>query len=294
MGIGKPKNQHSLDNLKYLFGILNKNQTVTENNKDLLIETLRSISEILIWGDQNDSTVFDFFLEKSMITFFLHYMKQKHGRYICVQLLQTLNILFENIRNETSLYFLLSNNHINNIIFHKFDFSDEEVMAYYISFLKTLSLKLNRHSIHFFFNERQSEFPLFVEALKFFDHPEAMVRIAVRTLTLNVFNVQVQSMQTFVKNKTASYYFSNLVWLIRNQLLDLDITVKNTVDHTHRSRLIDLIDEHVDHLNYIQDVYMLNNIGLCHCLTEQLIRRLLVPVYLSSLLAKEKFNIKVI
>jgi len=120
-----------------------------------------------------------------------------------------------------------------------------------------------------------------------------MVRIAVRTLTLNVYNVQVQSMQTFVREKTAAHYFSNLIWLIRNQLLDLDITVKNTVDHTHRSRLIDLIDEHVDHLNYIQDVYMLNNIGLCGCLTEQLIRRLLVPVYLSSLLVKEKFNIKV-
>lgn len=30
-------------------------------------------------------------------------MKQKCGSYVCVQLLQTLNILFENIRNETSL-----------------------------------------------------------------------------------------------------------------------------------------------------------------------------------------------
>ena len=66
-------------------------------------------------------------------------------------------------------------------------------MAYYISFLKTLSLKLNTHSIHFFFNEvfiyifilnfvyiyyiicifkKASEFPLYVEAIKFFDHPE--------------------------------------------------------------------------------------------------------------------------
>lgn len=78
MGIGKPKNPHSIENLKYfvnfeilkclifflnfryLYGILNKNQTVTENNKDLLIETLRSISEILIWGDQNDSGVFEY------------------------------------------------------------------------------------------------------------------------------------------------------------------------------------------------------------------------------------------
>lgn len=49
--------------------------------------------------------------------------------------------------------YLLSNNHINSIIVHKFDFSDEEVLAYYISFLKTLSFKLNVHTIHFFYNE---------------------------------------------------------------------------------------------------------------------------------------------
>jgi len=49
--------------------------------------------------------------------------------------------------------YLLSNNHVNDVICHKFDFSDEEVMAYYISFLKTLSLRLNKHTIHFFYNE---------------------------------------------------------------------------------------------------------------------------------------------
>ena len=112
-----------------------------------------------------------------MLSFFLRIMKQKCGSFVCVQLLQTLNILFENIRNETSLCkwgiksilcvifsntllnftdYLLSNNHVNCIIVHKFDFSDEEVMAYYISFLKTLSLKLNVHTIHFFFNEVKS------------------------------------------------------------------------------------------------------------------------------------------
>ena len=47
----------------------------------------------------------------------------------------------------------MSNNHVNSIIVHKFDFSDEEVMAYYISFLKTLSFRLNKHTIHFFYNE---------------------------------------------------------------------------------------------------------------------------------------------
>ncbi len=49
--------------------------------------------------------------------------------------------------------YLLSNNHVNSLIVLKLDFSDEEVLAYYISFLKTLSFKLNKHTIHFFFNE---------------------------------------------------------------------------------------------------------------------------------------------
>jgi len=38
-----------------------------------------------------------------MLVFFLKYLEQKSGQFICVQLLQTLNILFENISNETSI-----------------------------------------------------------------------------------------------------------------------------------------------------------------------------------------------
>jgi hypothetical protein len=34
-----------------------------------------------------------------MLSYFLKIMKQNCGAYVCVQLLQTLNILFENIRN---------------------------------------------------------------------------------------------------------------------------------------------------------------------------------------------------
>ena len=112
-----------------------------------------------------------------MQQFFLKTLSQKCGRFVCLQLLQTLSILFENIRNETSICellllkiymymyislcllcllcadYLLSNNHVNSLIVLKLDFSDEEVLAYYISFLKTLSFKLNTHTIHFFYNE---------------------------------------------------------------------------------------------------------------------------------------------
>ena len=55
---------------------------------------------------------------------------------------------------------------------------------------KVDSFHLNQHTIHFFYNEHLRDFPLYTEAIKFFKHSESMVRIAVRTLTLNVYKGQ--------------------------------------------------------------------------------------------------------
>ncbi|XP_042562671.1 protein CLEC16A-like isoform X1 [Clupea harengus] len=286
----KSKNIHSLDHLKYMYHVLTKNTTVTDHNRNLLVETIRSITEILIWGDQNDSSVFDFFLEKNMFAFFLNILRQKSGRYVCVQLLQTLNILFENISHETSLYYLLSNNHVNSIIVHKFDFSDEEIMAYYISFLKTLSLKLNNHTVHFFYNEHTNDFALYTEAIKFFNHPESMVRIAVRTITLNVYKVSLdnQHMLHYIRDKTAVPYFSNLVWFIGSHVIELDKCVQTDEEHKNRGKLSDLVAEHLDHLHYLNDILTINCEFLNEVLTDHLLNRLFLPLYVYSLVGQEQ------
>ncbi|XP_077172166.1 protein CLEC16A isoform X2 [Paroedura picta] len=282
------RNVRSLDNLKYMYHILTKNTTVTEHNRNLLVETIRTITEILIWGDQNDSSVFDFFLEKNMFVFFLNILRQKSGRYVCVQLLQTLNILFENISHETSLYYLLSNNYVNSIIVHKFDFSDEEIMAYYISFLKTLSLKLNSHTVHFFYNEHTNDFALYTEAIKFFNHPESMVRIAVRTITLNVYKVDNQPMLHYIRDKTAVPYFSNLVWFIGSHVIELDNCVQTDEEHRNREKLSALVAEHLDHLHYLNDILIINCEFLNEVLTDHLLNSLFLPLYVYSLVDQDK------
>lgn len=48
-------------------------------------------------------------------------------KLLSVQLLQTLGILVENIRQAAFNYYLLSNDYLNAILAHKFDFDDEEV-----------------------------------------------------------------------------------------------------------------------------------------------------------------------
>lgn len=49
-----------------------------------------------------------------------------------------------------------------------------------------------------------------------------MIRIAVRTLTLNVYRVEDEAMRKYILNSTAVPYFSNIVWFIRQQCQTLD------------------------------------------------------------------------
>jgi protein CLEC16A len=181
------------------------------------------------------------------------------------------------------LDYLLSNNHVNSIIVHKFDFSDEDVMGYYVLFLKTLSFKLNPHTVHFFYNEPTNDFPLYTEAIKFFNHPESMVRIAVRTISLNVYKVENDSMQQFIRDRTAAPYFSNLVWFIGKHILELDACVRDDTNHQSQSRLGNLVAEHLDHLHYLNDILLLQIDGLNAVLTEHLLHKLFVPLYIYSL-----------
>ncbi|KAI8321520.1 hypothetical protein GQ54DRAFT_249116, partial [Martensiomyces pterosporus] len=108
---------------------------------------------------------------------------------VTVQILQTLSIILDGITDTTFLYSLFSNNFVNDLIAAPVDLDNDEVLAYYVAFLKALSLKLTPDTIHFFFNERLDDFPLYTTAISLFDHPDSMVRVAVRAITLNVFRI---------------------------------------------------------------------------------------------------------
>ena|SRR3990167_4974019 len=87
-------------------------------------------------------------------------------------------------------------------------------------------------------------FPLYTEAVKSFGKPEAMIRTAVKTLTLNVYkgfffefsfrfflgdiyppsikSVEDAAMRKFILEKTTATYFSNVTWFIANQIEKLN------------------------------------------------------------------------
>ena len=225
-----------------------------------------------------------------MLDFFLGYLATTNIKEVKTQLLQTLAIMIQNLKNQSYIFYMFSNNHINDLIVHKFDFSDEELLAYYISLMKSCSMKLDPDTVQFFYNERLNDLPLFTEAIRFFNHPESMVRIAVRTISLNVYKVEDANVQKFIVNRTAVPYFSNLAWYIRDQCAVIASTYATTKasDSISIGAIKGLIDEHLDRLYYLGDVFGCNREPLSAALSEQLLEQFALPRVVASLIPNNK------
>jgi len=97
---------------------------------------------MVVYGDNKSELLFDFFCEKNMLALFLEIMWVEGPgcpSAVHVQILQTLSILINCVKNDTSLYYLLSNNYINEIIIYPHAFeADESLRDQFVSFMKSL------------------------------------------------------------------------------------------------------------------------------------------------------------
>lgn len=124
------------------------------------IEAIRQLCELLVWGEKYDESFFGLFCEKRTLVDLSNLLGcRKVSRGVKLQVLQTMSILVQSLRRTTSLYSLLSGNHINEIIGAPLEFKNEEVVTQYISLLKSLSLRLNMETVRFFFPPTQAIIP---------------------------------------------------------------------------------------------------------------------------------------
>ncbi|KAF6253025.1 hypothetical protein COO60DRAFT_1704014 [Scenedesmus sp. NREL 46B-D3] len=268
----------TLEELRELYGVLVRNPVVTESNRAVVVETIRRIAEYMIWGDQHEPRIFDFFLENNIMTYLHRVLLQPANRSgeVAKQVLQTLSIIIQNVRSETAVFFLFSNNHLNNI----------EVLGYYISFLKTISLKLNPGTVQFFINAHrgdaagtsQTSFPLYTRAIKLAHNREGMVRAAVRTLTLHVYSVADPDIVTFVTSPPASRHFTEVALYLAEQILLLDKRL--LAAEAGGSQLAEVEDV----LSYVSDLLSLGVPGISQLLASSVWQHVTQPLLLKPLM----------
>ncbi|KAL6575205.1 hypothetical protein OROMI_012490 [Orobanche minor] len=248
-----------------------KVQIVNEVNKDFVIEALRSVAELITYGDQHDAAYFEFFMEKQVM-----------GEF-------TMSIMIQNLKSDHSIYYMFSNEHVNYLITYPFDFRNEELLSYYISFLRAISGKLNKDTISLLVKTQNDEvvsFPLYVEAIQFAFHEESMVRTAVRALTLNIYHVGDDAVNRFVSKAPHADYFLDLVRFFRDQCIHLNLMISNASKNLSMeppSVNLSTVDEIEDNLYYFSDVVSAGIPDVGRLIMDNVLRLLIVPLILPSL-----------
>jgi hypothetical protein len=324
-------NRFSLVELKKIHQQLVENKSVRDENQHLVIEILRIIAEMVVYGDNKSELLFDFFCEKNMLSIFLEIMWTEAGCPLSVhiQILQTLSILISSVKNDTSLYYLLSNNYINDIIIFPHDFtvegSDESLLAQYASFIKTLSLRLNEQTVQFFFIEETGAFPLLTKSIELLRINDPMVRISAQTAILNVYHVNDERARAYaLQEEVLVVLFDTINTLMTNQLTSLqNLLIKNlhlsssnpSSSHNHYSSNdssnghgsdhgiggfgeMTKIDQSVedltisieDWLYYLQDLFDLNIEILQRSLVCNILNNFILPFMVNPLLKLVELN----
>ncbi|XP_043713922.1 protein TRANSPARENT TESTA 9-like isoform X2 [Telopea speciosissima] len=186
--------------------------------------------------------------------------------------------------------YCFSNEYINKIILHPYKFDGGGDLAlYYVSFLRTVSGKLNKDTLCLLVKVQEDvvvSFPLYSEAIKFATHEEKMIQIAVRALSLNIYNVADEMVHRYITTPPASEYFLDMVLNLREHCYRIDAVVhatKDTYPHGLRKGLLLQTEKVVDDLYYCKDILLVGNSHLNILMTQNILSILVVPMLLPLL-----------
>ncbi|CAI5732690.1 unnamed protein product [Hyaloperonospora brassicae] len=249
-------------------------------------------------GTSDDAgAFFDYFGETNMLALFVELGASSPSIAVQVQLLQTMSILVQNIATRTSLYYILSNNHVNRLLECPFLVDgDDDVRDWYVTLLKALSLRLNDETVQFFLDTQQRReddtgFPLYARALAFGRCKETMVKVAVKTLTLNVLNVPDARVRRFVLQYDNLQYYRDIVEIAN----DLTLTIQGLLNTwpcaaeqaaktATSEKLEEAVDAYIDHCFYLQDLLTVDVPELCHKIGDLLFARHVKSLLAASIL----------
>ncbi|KAJ2729111.1 Protein CL16A, partial [Coemansia sp. BCRC 34962] len=262
-----------------------------------IVESVRLVSEAAVWSDRRCPELLSAIVDAGLPMALLRLLREQQSPKIkretatavTVQILQTLSIILDGVSNTDFLQALLGNGFVNDLIGAPVDLECEEVLAYYVAFLKALSLKLTSSTIRYFFtnlDEEPPRFPLFTTAVALFDHPDSMVRVAVRAITLNVIRINDPDALEFLLGAPAcAHFWGQVMHAIKDCCDDaFRLLVDMPLDDTASWAAVDqVLENHMGLLAYVNDVCALGVDRINRRVSLEFNDRLLTRTYIHAI-----------
>ena len=123
-------------------------------------EDFEKLVELFIWGEKNDHVFADPFMESNILGQFMILLKEASkvptNKGLVLTLIRSYSFLVTNIKRHEMVSYVFSHPAFNNFIKFPFDFRDDEIVFYYINFIKSLSQRFDSFPLQIFYNQVDS------------------------------------------------------------------------------------------------------------------------------------------
>jgi len=246
------------------------------------VEIIRRITEALAWGERHESAFFDLFCERRQLPCLVDALcSAATPAEVRVQILQSLTILAQSTRRDTSFFYLLSGGHFSRLLAAPPDFllEEEEACAYLASFIKGLALRLDEESAPVCLDmsagsAEEHGFSLFSRAAHFAVHNESMVRTASRAAVLKLLRIEQPAVRTRAVILTQKLLLPNLVVVLRITW----VLMNAAAGRQHTDVLHALIDTEEDLLGFLKDLLLLDICAVVEAVLQSFLSTALLPV----------------
>ena len=296
----------TIDNFIEMHNCLKEINDFEKQNKykDDFKELIQLIIDYLIFGDKKKEQIyFDSFCELDFMKEFIVASKSKNME-ILLQIIKSMSALILTITNKASLFFIFSNNFINNIITNDdIQESGEDFLSFYVNFLKSLSLKIDSTTIQLFFQKEKNSFPLLENALKLYNHEDSMIKNVVRNIFLKFAGLskEYSPLKEYLMSLPTIKYFCFLSCRLVDMTLEINYLAGYNVLYNYNvnpdfefnyEKLKGIHDDLIDEILYLNDILSLNDTDISFTMLNSLLYYYICPLLLGSILNYKYFTYK--
>ena len=278
------KEEFSKTGLKKLF--FRFHTILIENKKyDLFVQEittlLEDLAEFLIHGDKNDQSLLEVFVSLNFLYDILC-MMGKMNKNINIQIIKFFSVLMANLSEKNFNFFLINCDYINQVIYESRETIDGDYLYYYINFVKALLFKINKETLKFFFHEDSYTFPLLVNCLKFYHHPDSMISNTIRNIFLFILKMKNKQCIDYICNLPMVSYFAFIACRLRDEIKTLNKKICRG-----KSEASTILHERIcDDILYFQDIFSIGIEKINYILTNCIFHFLVLPTLCNSLIIK--------
>ena len=283
--IGKEVTSENLLEIYNQLKLLGTDKQTAKKYKSQICNLISLSLDYLLKSD-NYPDVFDTFCSLNFMNEYIN-LSDLNIYSINLEIIKSFSFILINLQNQTKIYYILSGNLLNQIILKDYSLYDEEFFSFYVSFLKSISLRIDQNTIQLFYIEKNNTFPLIESVIKIYNHRDSMVRNVVRTVILNVLKIKYDKIEEHFCQLPSISYFQNISCHLR------DICIKFNEEIINNGRFNDYFDDIIEELLFIDDIFHLNLKKINFILLNSIFYYFILPILCGSIVTKEKPTIKI-